>query len=60
MKEIAAEEVEGAPKATEITGQKPEEAAAAAAAGDKKDGAKAAPAKAAPAKAAAPAKKDGK
>ena len=41
-KEIAAEEVEASPKATEITGQKPEDAAAAAAAaaGDKKDGAK--------------------
>jgi large subunit ribosomal protein L25 len=48
VKEAAAEEADAAPKATEITGQKPEEAAAA---GDKKDGG----AK----KEAAPAKKEG-
>jgi large subunit ribosomal protein L25 len=41
VKEAAAEEADAAPKATEITGQKPEDASA----GDKKDGAKAAPAK---------------
>lgn len=40
VKETAAEEADAAPKATEITGQKPEDAA-----GEKKDGAKAAPAK---------------